>query len=166
MGSLLAQDFAIKFPSKTLSLTALGGYDINHIDHEINKGQEKEMFKWIFKALFSMDAFRRYTASVSAIHKDEQANFYKSTKGFTRKSFLVMSTLGTIISERANFERSYPLIILSGDNDNQLALKVAQKWHDKEPYCKFQIISNAGHCANMDNHAEFNQVVLDFIKNK
>lgn len=43
MGSLLAQDFAMKFPSKTLSVTALGGYDINSIYPEINKAQRKEM---------------------------------------------------------------------------------------------------------------------------
>ena len=124
---------------------------------------KKEMFKWIFKVIFSMDAFRRYTASVSVINKTELANFYKSTKGFTRKSFMVMSGLNKIVADRANFKRDYSLLILSGENDNHLALRAAQKWHNKEPYCRLKIISNAGHCANMDNHEEFNQVVFDFI---
>lgn len=166
MGSLLAQDFALKFPSKTLSITALGGYDINGIYPEINKAQRKEMFSWLFKALFSMDSFRRYAASVSAIKENEQANFYKSTKGFTRKSFTVMSTLGNIIAERESSIKPYPLLILSGEKDNELALSVARKWHDKATESKFHVVKNAGHCANMDNPIEFNKTVLEFITNK
>ena len=37
LGSLLAQDFALKYPEKVLSLTALGGYDINKVQKEIAK---------------------------------------------------------------------------------------------------------------------------------
>lgn len=166
MGSLLAQDFAAKFPLKTLSVTALGGYDINHIYPEINKAQRKEMSKWLFKVLFSMDAFRRYAASVSAINEHEQTNFYNSTKGFTRKSFMAMSALGNIIAERESIIRSYPLLILSGESDNELALQVARKWHDKETGSQFYVIKNAGHCANMDNPMEFNKIVFDFITNR
>lgn len=166
MGSLLAQDFATKFPSKTLSVTALGGYDINRIYPEINKAQRKEMLNWLFKVLFSMDAFRRYAASVSAVKENEQANFYKSTKGFTHKSFMIMSALGNIIAERECKISSYPLLVLSGEKDNELALSVARKWHDKESESKFYIIKDAGHCANMDSPIEFNKTVLDFITNK
>lgn len=166
MGSLLARDFAVKFPLKTLSVTALGGYDINHIYPEINKAQRKEMSKWLFKVLFSMSAFRRYAASISVIKEEEQANFYKSTKGFTRKSFMVMSALENIVAERERNIRSYPLLILSGEKDNELALSVARKWHDKESESRFYIIKNAGHCANMDNPIEFNKTILDFITNK
>lgn len=166
MGSLLAQDFAIKFPSKILSVTALGGYDINSIYPEINKSQRKEMLKWLLKVLFSMDSFRKYAASISAIKEHEQANFYKSTKGFTRKSFTVMSALGNIIAERENPHKSYPLLILSGEKDNELALQVAHKWHGKEAESRFHIVKNAGHCANMDNPIEFNKTVLDFITRK
>lgn len=166
MGSLLAQDFAMKFPSKTLSVTALGGYDINSIYPEINKAQRKEMLSWLFKVLFSMDAFRRYAASVSAIKENEQANFYKSTQSFTRKSFMVMSALENIIAERENYIRPYPLLILSGENDNELALQIARKWHNKESESRFYVIKDAGHCANMDNPTEFNKIVLDFITNK
>lgn len=166
MGSLLAQDFAVKFPLKILSVTALGGYDINHIYPEINKAQRKEMSKWLFKVLFSMDAFRRYAASVSVIKENEQANFYKSTKGFSRKSFMAMSGLGNIIAERENNISSYPLLILSGEKDNELSLQAARKWNDNESKSKFCIIKDAGHCANMDNPMEFNKIVSDFVTKK
>ena len=162
MGSLLAQDFALKHPDKILSLTALGGYNINRKQPEVKKAQGREIFKWLFKMIFSMDAFRRYTASVSAINESEQARFYESAKHFTRKSFTVMSGLGGLIADR-NVERKWPLLILSGEKDNELALKMAAQWHEAEPGSEFHIIENAGHCANMDNAEEFNSVVMKFI---
>ena len=54
LGSLLVQDFALKYPEKTLSLTALGGYSINKEQKEIAKAQRSEMFKWFFKMLLSL----------------------------------------------------------------------------------------------------------------
>lgn len=77
-----------------------------------------------------------------------------------------MSALGNIIAKREDNVRSYPLLILSGEKDNELALSVARKWHDKESESKFYIIKDAGHCANMDSPIEFNKTVLDFITNK
>jgi pimeloyl-ACP methyl ester carboxylesterase len=57
LGALLAQDFVLKHPDKTLSLTALGGYNINKEQKEVAISQRKEIFKWLFKMIFSMDAF-------------------------------------------------------------------------------------------------------------
>ena len=163
IGSLLAQDFALKHPDKILSLTALGGYNINKEQKEVAKSQGKEMFKWLFKMIFSMDAFRRYTGSVSAINELEQIRFYESAKHFTRKSFTVMSGLDKLIANR-NVQRSFPLLILSGEKDNELALKMAKQWHEEEPTSsEMVIIKNAGHCANMDNAEKFNNTVMDFI---
>jgi pimeloyl-ACP methyl ester carboxylesterase len=165
VGSLLAQDFALKHPERILSLTALGGYNINKEQKEVAKSQGKEMFKWLFKMIFSMDAFRRYTGNVSAINDLEQVRFYESAKHFTRKSFTVMSGLDKLIANRT-VQRDYPLLILSGEKDNELALKMAKQWHEEEQTSKMFIIENAGHCANMDNAEVFNNVVMNFITTK
>ncbi len=165
LGSLLAQDFALKYPEKVLSLTALGGYNINKEQKEVAEAQGKEIFKWLFKMIFSMDAFRRYTGSVSAMNESEQIRFYESAKHFTRKSFTVMSGLDKLIANR-NVQRNFPLLILSGEKDSELALKMARQWHEEEQTSKMFIIENAGHCANMDNAEEFNNIVMSFITKK
>jgi pimeloyl-ACP methyl ester carboxylesterase len=166
VGSLLAQDFALKYPEKILSLTVLGGYYINKDQKEVMKSQGKEMFKWLFKMIFSMDAFRRYTGNVSAINEIEQVRFYESAKHFTRKSFTVMSGLDKLIANR-NIQRKYPLLILSGEKDNELAQKMAKQWHEEEPInSEMFIIENAGHCANMDNAEKFNNILMSFITTK
>jgi len=45
VGSLLAQDFALKNPEKVLSLTALGGYNTNKEQKEVAKSQGKETLR-------------------------------------------------------------------------------------------------------------------------
>lgn len=162
LGALLAQDFALKYPNKVLSLTALGGYNINRKQPEVAKSQGLEMLKWFIMMIFSMNAFRRYTANVSAINEAEQIRLYESAKNFTRKSFTVMSGLGRLIADR-NIERRYPLLILSGEKDNELALKMAKQWHENDSGSEFHIIANAGHCANMDNAEAFNGILMNFI---
>jgi pimeloyl-ACP methyl ester carboxylesterase len=93
----------------------------------------------------------------------EQARFYESAKLFTRKSFAVMQGLDKLIENRPNLKRNYPLLILSGEKDVELALRSAKQWHDDEPDSHFYTIENAGHCANMDNPARFNEILMKFL---
>ncbi|MDR2533653.1 MAG: alpha/beta hydrolase [Tannerellaceae bacterium] len=163
LGSLLAQDFALKYPNKTHSLTVLGGYNIHREQKAIAKLQQREMFKWLLKIIFSMDAFRRYTASKAVIDKLEQVHFYESAKQFTRKSFTVMSGLDKLTADKPHIQSSYPLLILSGDNDVELSITLAKQWHEDIPGSEIHIIENAGHCANMDNPERFNEILMEFI---
>ena len=164
MGSLIAQHFALKHPDRTLSLTSLGGYNINRIDKSVEKSQRKEMLSWIIRVIFSMDSFRRYAGTVSAVNKEEQMKFYESAQGFSRKSFTIMSGLNKLIEDRPDPPRNYPLLIIAGEKDNDLAKQMAEIWHLKEPDSKFCIIEQAGHCANMDNAESFNNIVYNTIK--
>lgn len=163
MGALMAQYFALQNRDKVLSLTCLGGYNINRINKEVAKTQRKEMFGWIVRVIFSMDAFRRHVSAVSVINKVEQIKFYESTQGFSRKSFSVMSSIGKLIDERPAPHRTYPLLILTGEEDNDLAKQMAKSWHREEPQSIFFQIEKAGHCANMDNPGTFNEIVYNTI---
>ena len=164
MGSLIAQYFALKYPGRVLSLTVLGGYSINKENKELARAQRKETFKWLFKMIFSMNAFRKYVASVSLFDKAEQVRFFESAKFFTRRSFKVMSGLGKIVSQRENGQQPFPLLILSGEKDLALALDTSAEWHKEVKDSRFYVIEKAGHCANMDNSAKFNEVLLNFIR--
>jgi 3-oxoadipate enol-lactonase len=164
LGSLIAQYFALHYPEKVQSMTVLGGYDINADNRELNKAQRSENIKWIFKALFSMNAFRRYVAKVSVNRPEEQAKIYEMAKRFTRKSFLAMSGLGNVLKPREGVTQNYPLLILSGDKDIELAIRMSKKWHQENPSSQFYMIENAGHCANMDEPEIFNRIVMGFLK--
>lgn len=164
LGGLMAQYCAVQHPAMAQSLAALGAYDINRANPEIANAQRSEMVKWMFKALVSMDAFRSYLAKGTVIHVEEQARFRAMAAAFTRRSFLTMGGMQDVIQERGPVLRGIPLLILVGDHDLPLAQRAAQKWHADEPGSRLVVISNAGHCANMDNSAEFNHVLMRFIQ--
>jgi pimeloyl-ACP methyl ester carboxylesterase len=164
MGALIAQDFADKYPDMMLSLTVLGGYDIHKEDKEIAALQRKEMFGWLFRVIFSMNSFREYAASSAVTSKVSRAHFYETTKLFTRSSFRSMSKLNDLVKESQSVQRTYPLLILIGENDTKLALKVAKNMHKEEANSEYAIIERAGHCANMDNSFAFNRRLDAFIE--
>jgi len=163
MGSLIAQFVAIQYPEMVLSLTVLGGYDISADNKEVNKAQRKEGLKWIFKILFSMESFQKYLASITVSNSDSQVEMYEMVKCFTRKSFMYMAGMKNVIKRRENPKMECPLLILVGDNDLELAQRMAKKFHESIPSSQFYTIPNAGHCANMDNAKVFNELLGGFL---
>ncbi|MBK8806835.1 MAG: alpha/beta hydrolase [Bacteroidales bacterium] len=166
VGSLIAQYYALKHSNIVLSLSILGGYDINADNKEVEKAQRSEQIKWIFKAIFSMNSFRKHVASISVTNPDEQKRFYKMAQLFTRKSFMIMSGLGNVLKVRADIKRNYPIMIMVGDNDIELAKRMSIDWHKSEPTSRYILLKRAGHCANMDNSDDFNRNLFEFIKQK
>ena len=71
-----------------------------------------------------------------------------------------------LITSRPNIEYPYPLLILAGEKDIPLAVASAQSWHQDIPTSQFEIIQNAGHCANLDNALEFNKRLMSFLRLK
>lgn len=164
LGSLLAQDFALKHPEKTLSLTAVGGYSIQVEQCETARAQRIELFRSIFKLIFSMDAFRRHVAEISVINSAQRALFFRSAQLFSRKSFRVISPIYKLIGSHRS-ERLYaPLLIVVGDEDLPLSHSLSKRWHLEVHGSQLLTISQAGHCANMDNPEQFNTALLSFLK--
>jgi 3-oxoadipate enol-lactonase len=166
MGSLIAQYFALQYPDKVKSLTALGGYDINKENKEVEKAQRASNLCLIFRAVFSMKSFRKKTAEITCITKKGQTLFYESSGFYERKSFLVMQGLQNVIKERKSIKPKYPTLILTAEFDIELAKKLAREWHENIDNSEYFMIKDAGHCANIDNSEDFNRYVLNFIKEK
>ena len=163
MGSLVAQYFALQYPDKVKSLTALGGYDINMKNKEVEKAQMASNLSLIFRAVFSMKSFRKKVSEITCITKKGQALFYESSGSYERKSFLVMQGLQNVIKDRKNIIPKYPTFILTAEFDIELARKQAKEWHENLDNSEYFIMKAAGHCANMDDPLEFNRLVKEFI---
>ena len=164
MGSLIAQHFALNYPGKTKSLTALGGYDINKENKEVKKAQRSSNLSLILRAIFSMKSFRKKTAEITCKTEKGQALFYKTASHYEKKSFMVMQGLQNVIKNRETVKPKYQTLILTGEFDIELAKKMAKEWHSKIDKSKYLIIENAGHCANIDNPMVFNTIVMEFIE--
>lgn len=166
MGSLIAQYYALHYPEKVQSLTALGGYDINIEDKEVAKVQRSSNMGLIFRAVFSMQSFRKKTAEITCFSEKGQYLFYETESLYERKSFMVMSGLQNIIKNRTGIHPEYPTLILTGEHDIELAKVMAKKWHSVNAKSQFYTIKNAGHCANIDEPSEFNSVLDTFIEKR
>lgn len=166
MGSLIAQYFALNFPEKTKSLTALGGYNINKENKEVEKTQRSSNLSLMFRAILSMKSFRKKTAEITCNSEKGQALFYESASLYERKSFMVMQGLQNVIKDRENIKIEYPTLILTGEFDIDLAKKMANEWHSEIDNSEYVMIKNAGHCVNIDKSLEFNRLVDGFIQKK
>jgi pimeloyl-ACP methyl ester carboxylesterase len=164
MGSLIAQYFALNYPEKAKSLTALGGYDINKENKEVAKAQRSVNLKLVIRAILSMKSFRKKTAEITCMTKNGQALFYRTTSLYKRKSFMVMQGLQNVIKDRTSIKPQYSTLILTGEYDIELSKKMAKEWHSEIENSKYYLIENAGHCANIDKPLEFNKIVKEFIE--
>lgn len=162
LGGLLAQDFANRHPGKVASLSAVGAYDINDYDPSTEKAQRKIQIAFLMKALLSMRWFHKSTAKVSSFTEPAQHRFYQMNRQMKRSSLRYMATLGKIMNQsKAVYE--FPLCILYGEHDTELAIQLSQRWYSNHTGSKLIVIHDAGHCANMDNPEEFNEAVMSFL---
>lgn len=164
IGSLVAQHFALSYPTETKSLTALGGYNINKVSEEVQQSQRGSNTGLVLRALFSMKAFRKKAALVTCSSERGQALFYQTTRHYERKSFMAMQGLQNIIADREPIHLPCPTLIMIGDSDVELAQKLAKDWHTTNENSVFVSIKNAGHCANIDQSEAFNRELRIFIE--
>jgi 3-oxoadipate enol-lactonase len=162
LGSLMAQAVAHRYPQLTKSVTVTGGYSIFGDNSAISKAQNREIVKAFFLILFWMDGFRRYVVKNTNVVEAEREVFYRAMQKFTRRSLPVMSGMSKILDKTPR-TLLQPLLIVTGEHDLPIILSNAQDWQKREPDARLAVIPQAGHCANMDNPAEFNRVLTEFI---
>lgn len=162
LGSLMAQAVAHKFPQLVKSVTICGGYSIFGDSSAITKAQKREIVKAFFLILFNMDGFRRYVIKNTNVVETEREVYYKAMQKFTRRSLPVMSGMSKIL-DKTSQTLPQRLLILAGEHDLSILLSHAKAWQKRQTNAQLQVIPNAGHCANMDNPAEVNRVVREFL---
>jgi 3-oxoadipate enol-lactonase len=162
LGALMAQAVADRYPSLVKSVISTGGYSIFGDNSAISKAQNREIVKSFLLILFNIDGFRRYVVKNTNVVEAERQVFYRAMQKFTRRSLPVLSGMDKIL-DKSPRTLSQPLLVLVGEHDLPILLSHAQEWQKREPDAQLRVIPNAGHCANMDNPAEFNRVLAEFI---
>lgn len=164
LGAVLVQDFANKYPEKVASLMCIGGYDINNFPKELQDGNSKEQMKMMFRAFFSIKAFAEENKKISAYTKSAQEEFYKMNLEFKKSSFRYLASIGKMVNKQQTYERNYPLLIGVGEQDNDMAKKAAQTWHESEPNSQYAEFIGAGHIVNMDTPEQFNKALEKILR--
>lgn len=162
LGSLVAQGVAYVYPELAKSVTVVGGYSIHKNNEHIAKAQRKEMGKWIIKILFSMKRFRKYIVDVSVHSAEGKAAMTDGAALFKRSSFRAMSGTDRFM-QPMDEKMPYPLLAIAGEHDMQLAINAAQQLAMDEDG-RYEMITGAGHCANIDAPEAFNEVLEGFVQ--
>lgn len=164
LGAVIVQDFANKYPNKVASLACFGGYNINNFSKQAQKQNSKKQGAMVFKALISIKWFAKANKKISAFTPLAQQEFYEMNINFKKKSLMLLSGVGGMVNKFSLDKRNYPLLIGCGEHDFNLAIEVNRQWAKKENL-ELVIISNAGHCCNMDNPEDFNKQMEHFWLN-
>lgn len=162
LGAILAQDFANHFPESISSLACFGGYDINHFDATLQKKNGSKQMRMMAKALISVRWFAKGNKKISAYTVQAQNEFYNMNVLFSKKSFVFLASLSSMINKYKTGKRAYPLLIGCGSFDIPMEEAAIKQWKANEPDCKVVIFQGAGHCVNMDVPQKFNMTIENF----
>ena len=162
LGSLIAQAFADQYVDETLSVTIIGGYSIHKANEKILKTQRNNIVKFMLYILFSMKKFRSFVTDETGGGERFHEVFCHGIQKFTRRSFPAMSNMNALFVKK-DMPMPYPFLITCGEHDQKLAREAAVILHDLEPDSCYALISDAWHCANIDNPDVFNGVLRKFL---
>ncbi|MBD5445026.1 MAG: alpha/beta hydrolase [Lachnospiraceae bacterium] len=165
LGSVLAQDFANRYPDSVSSLACFGGYDINNFDTKMQKENGSSQMLMMLKAMFSVKWFAKANKKISAYTEQAQNEFYDMNVRFPKKSFMYLASLNSMVNTHQTKQRMYPLLIGCGKYDIPMELAAVEMWKSTEPQAEVVIFENAGHCVNMDVPRKFNEVMEKFWGN-
>lgn len=163
LGSLVAQAVAMQYPSIVQSVSIVGGYSIHKDNEDILKKQRKEMLRSLMYIVFSMKKFKSYVVEAAVHSQNGKDAFWEGIRHFNRQSFGAMRGMGKLFSP-ARESVEYPLLIVCGEYDLELIRTAGQRLKTLEPKAQYAEISRAGHCANIDQPAVFNEVYEQFIR--
>ena len=168
MGGRIAMDLAARHPDRLLTLTLCDTHPgFAHFSEEkkrefirlrkeplINGGEPKDIAVPVAKTLIgpnaSKEAFDKLVDSMSRLHKE---SYIKSIEATVMSDN--MSKLGEI---RA------PTHVVVGGADKLTTPEMAKELTAKIPGAKLTVIPDAGHLVNIEKPAEFNEMVISFIK--
>lgn len=165
LGAVLVQDFANQYPEAVQSLACFGGYDINNFDMKMQKENSAAQMLMMLKAIFSVKWFAKSNKKISAYTPQAQKDFYEMNIQFSKKSFMYLASLGSMVNVRQSKPRKYPLLIGCGEHDIPMERSAVAMWKENEPECKVVIFQDAGHCVNMDVPQQFNKTLEEFWSN-
>ena len=86
-------------------------------------------------------------------------------KALNKDEFVqIMMETPSCLHQEPGYQINKPILMMVGDNDATGNIrKVMPIWAKKEPDCKFVIIPNAKHAANLDNPEFFHRTLQEFL---
>ena len=173
MGGMIAQEFALKYPSLVKSLilvsTHHGGHDIDPTPPETLQAMfgeppphvkdERDLYRYKMSFALSrewINSNREILERIIELRLREP----QPPEAYMNQARAV---LGFDASKRLH-ELSVPVLVVHGDQDRVVPVGIAYKLHEKIRYSSLAIFRGAGHLVIMERPRDFNNLVRGFVK--
>lgn len=163
MGGMVAQQLAAEHPQKMRALViAESNYGVaNDPMMRFAAGASTA----VFKLLGAKTAARAASAAIQA-NPEAKALLTREIDAHGKDApnlFAILDAMNAYDGRSVLPRIACPTLVLCGA-DNKLSHKQGREMAQLIPNARLEFIANAGHGANWDNPADFNRVVLDFLK--
>ena len=162
LGGMVAQQLAVLYPEMTdrliLAETAFG--TSNNLKEKSLSFVSKIFLKLMSKGMLiklsikNYGGMKEFTAEYVAAEMDRY-----SARQMLRVMVAALAYSGKDVLRKI---QSSTLILVGAEN--KITHKQAREMAELIPHSKYEIISRAHHFLNLDNEAEFNRLVLEFLK--
>jgi len=106
--------------------------------------------------------------AMTATSKDSQELLRSSMASLSKAEFVqIMMATTTCLHYEPDYKINKPLLLMVGDQDATGNIrKIMPIWAEHEPDCRFVVIPNAKHAANLDNPDFFHARLMEFLLNR
>ncbi len=165
MGGNLHQELVFHHPERVLAMVFLG------CTWNFQKLTASETFtlRYFAKPIFDLYPYKLLVDQSLAITATSMASqeLLRASMNSLKKEEFIQIMMET--SNCLHFEPGYtigkPLLLMVGEKDSTGNIRKAMPaWSKVEPDCRFFIIPNAKHAANLDNPEFFHEKLLEFLK--
>lgn len=163
MGGNISQEIGFYHPQRVKALVVIGS--------ACNTFPTTSLEKWILRltpallSLYPYETLKRQSAKMSALKPEVQAYLLETFNQHTKEAFNAIF-LATVqcLHEEPGYRFAKPFLLTHGEKDGTGNIKkMAPVWAKQEPFCHYEVIPQAGHCANQDNPDFFNRLLLTFL---
>nr|WP_049891539.1 alpha/beta hydrolase [Natronococcus amylolyticus] len=163
-GGYVSQELLFRYPERVTALGVIGATDITTLPPTLEHLALK-LSPYLFR-VWPNEHLRKTTADRTAETEVAKRYAYNATSQLSKSEF---ATVWKAVANTLHAEPGYvidrPFLLTHGEFDRTGTIgRDAPSWAEKEPNCRYAVISNAGHNANQDNPDEFNEVLLEFLR--
>ncbi len=166
MGGNLHQELVFRHPERVKALVCLD------CTWNFQKLTALESFSLrlagpIFK-LYPYKLLVDQSLAVTATSAASQALLRPAMESLSKDEFIrIMLATSACLHYEPGYRIAKPLLLIVGDKDATGNIrKIMPVWASQEPDCRFVVIPNAKHAANLDDPELFHKTLLDFLLNR
>lgn len=164
MGGNISQEVVFRAPERVRALV-MCGCTCNTLKLSALERMQVRLVAPILR-LYPYDLLKRQSALVSAVKPEVQHYLYEVFQHYSKDEFVqILAATTACLHDEPGYRITHPLLLTHGQHDRTGNIrKIAPVWANRDPHCQYQVVPAAGHLAQLDNAAAFNQVLLAFLE--